>query len=198
MSTVDFNFPVPIAELTRLHARLEERAEDRQLVDVGYRRVDSPVGPLLLAATERGLVRIAFASEVEDLVLQALADRISPRVLEAPRRLDPVARQLDEYFAGRRQHFEVELDWQLSRGFRRTVLHQLDAEVGYGRTASYSQLAGLAGNERAVRATATACATNPIPIVVPCHRVVRADGGAGQYRGGTAAKLELLALERRG
>lgn len=196
MSFPDFVFPVAPTELTRLHERLTRRAEDESLLDVGYRRIDSPLGSLLLAATDRGLVRIAFETEVEADVLQLLADRISPRVLEAPGRLDRVARQLDEYFAGRRRRFDLDLDWRLSHGFRLAVLHHLATDIGYGHTASYTTLAGLAGNQRAVRAAATACATNPIPIVVPCHRVVRADGSVGQYRGGPAAKRELLELER--
>jgi methylated-DNA-[protein]-cysteine S-methyltransferase len=115
-------------------------------------------------------------------------------VLRAPARLDPVARQLDEYFAGRRQTFDVELDWRLSAGFRSVVLHQL-TEIGYGRTASYTAVAAQAGNPRAVRAVGSACATNPLPVLVPCHRVLRSDGGLGGYLGGVAAKRTLLALE---
>jgi methylated-DNA-[protein]-cysteine S-methyltransferase len=116
-------------------------------------------------------------------------------VLRAPGRLDPVARELEDYFAGRRHTFDVPLDWRLSTGFRATVLHHLAADVGYGRTASYAALAALAGNPKAVRAVGTACATNPIPVVVPCHRVVRSDGGMGNYRGGPEAKRALLDLE---
>lgn len=160
------------------------------------RTVDSVVGPLLLAATPRGLLRVAFGNEDHDNVLQGLAERISPRVLEAPTRLDPIVRQLEEYFAGRRRRFDVGLDWSLSQGFRRTVLEQLNAGVGYGSTASYATLARLSGSPRAVRAVGTACATNPIPIFVPCHRVIRSDGSAGAYRGGPAAKRVLLELER--
>jgi methylated-DNA-[protein]-cysteine S-methyltransferase len=189
-------YPVADADLDRLRARLAAAADSRGVLDVAYRTIDTPVGQLLLAATQAGLVRVAFASEDLDAVLQHLADRISPRVLAAPGRLDAIARQVDEYFAGRREHFDVPLDWQLSRGFRRTVLTRLAAEVGYGRTTSYSGLATLAGSPRAVRATGTACATNPIPVVVPCHRVVRSDGSPGSYRGGPAAKLMLLSLER--
>jgi methylated-DNA-[protein]-cysteine S-methyltransferase len=189
-------YPVADADLGRLRARLAAAADSRGVLDVAYRTIDTPVGQLLLAATPAGLVRVAFASEDLDTVLQSLADRISPRVLAAPARLDAVARQVGEYFAGRRQDFDVPLDWQLSRGFRRTVLTRLAAEVGYGRTTSYAGLATLAGSPRAVRATGTACATNPIPVVVPCHRVVRGDGSPGSYRGGPAAKLTLLSLER--
>jgi methylated-DNA-[protein]-cysteine S-methyltransferase len=188
-------YPVADTDLDRLRARLAGAAADRGVLDVAYRTIGTPVGQLLLAATPAGLVRVAFASEGLDDVLQNLADRISPRVLAAPARLDEVARQIDEYFAGRRHGFDVPLDWRLSSGFRRTVLTQLATEIGYGRTASYSTLAALAGSPRAVRAVGTACATNPIPVVVPCHRVIPKDGGLGRYRGGSDAKRALLDLE---
>ncbi len=181
-------------KLAELHARLVAAAERDGILDVAYRVIDSPVGLLLVAATERGLVRVAYASEDHDAVLQNLAERISPRVLNAPARLDAVARELDEYFERRRQRFDVLLDWQLSAGFRSTVLHHLP-EIGYGHTASYSTVAQLAGNPKAVRAVGSACATNPLPVVVPCHRVVRADGGMGGYLGGIEAKRTLLTLE---
>jgi len=190
-------FPVEESDVDRLRGRLAAAAEAEGILDVAYRTVDTPVGPLLLAATEQGLVRVAYPNQGHDAVLQALADRISPRVLHAPARLDPVARQLDDYFAGRRRRFDVPLDWRLSTGFRSTVLHHLAADVDYGRTASYAALAALAGNPKAARAVGTACATNPLPVVVPCHRVVRSDGTAGAYRGGPEAKLTLLALEHR-
>jgi methylated-DNA-[protein]-cysteine S-methyltransferase len=187
-------YPAPAADLARLHDRLAAAAAADGVLDIAYRILDTPVGPLLLAATDRGLVRVGYAREGHDAVLQALADRISPRVLAAPARLDPAARQLDDYFAGRRRSFELPLDWQLSAGFRRTVLQQL-ASIGYGHTASYAVVAGLAGSPRAVRAVGTACATNPLPVVVPCHRVVRSDGGLGGYLGGDDAKRTLLTLE---
>jgi methylated-DNA-[protein]-cysteine S-methyltransferase len=190
------HFPVDENELLRLHARLERAAHAGDLLDIAYRTVDSGVGPLLLAATPTGLLRLAFAGEGHDLVLQDLSDRFSPRMLKAPARLDPVARQLDEYFSGRRHSFDIALDWSLSRGFRRTVLEHLNTDVGYGATASYASLAQMSGSPRAVRAVGTACATNPIPIVVPCHRVIRSDGKFGAYRGGPAAKRTLLELER--
>jgi len=191
-------YPVDQADLQRLHARLEKGAQANDLLDIAYRTVDSAIGPLLLAATPRGLVRLAFANEGHDSVLLTLAERISPRMLEAPARLDPIARQLDEYFAGRRQHFDVALDWSLSHGFRRTVLEHLNTDVAFGTTASYATLARLAGSPKAVRAVGTACATNPTPIVVPCHRVIRSDGAVGSYRGGPVAKRALLDLERAG
>ena len=188
-------FGVEESDLDRLRARLAAAADAEGILDVAYRTVDTPVGPLLLAATEQGLVRVAYPNQGHDAVLQALADRVSPRVLHAPARLDRVARQLDDYFAGRRRRFDVPLDWRLSVGFRSTVLHHLATDVDYGRTASYAALAALAGNPKAVRAVGTACATNPLPVVVPCHRVVRSDGAIGNYAGGVDAKRTLLALE---
>ncbi len=182
------------AHLARLRDRLVRGADADHLVDVAYRSVDSPVGPLLLAATTDGLVRVAFAREDHDTVLQTLADRISPRVLHAPARLDAVARQLEEYFAHTRRAFDVVIDWRLSDGFRRTVLHHLP-DIQYGQTASYANLAQRVGNPKAVRAVGTACATNPLPVVVPCHRIVRADGSLGGYLGGLDAKRVLLELE---
>jgi methylated-DNA-[protein]-cysteine S-methyltransferase len=190
------HFPIDQDHLKRLHARLERDAQAGDLLDIAYRTVDSAVGPLLLAATPLGLLRVAFASEGHDNVLQNLSARVSPRVLEAPTRLDPVARQLEEFFTGRRQSFDVALDWSLSHGFRRTVLEHLNTDIGYGTTTSYATLARLSGSPKAVRAVGTACATNPIPIVVPCHRVIRSDGAVGAYRGGPAAKRALLDLER--
>jgi methylated-DNA-[protein]-cysteine S-methyltransferase len=180
--------------LARLHHKLEQRATEAGLLDVAFRTLDSPVGPLLLAATPLGLVRIAYQQEGHDAVLQALAGRISPRILAAPRRLDDVARQLDEYFAGRRTAFDVALDRRLSAGFRRTVLDHL-AAISYGRTESYAQAAVATGHPRAVRAVGTACATNPLPVVVPCHRVLRSDGSLGGYLGGLEVKRALLELE---
>jgi methylated-DNA-[protein]-cysteine S-methyltransferase len=197
MTTVDFTalYPVDDDDIARLHARLAAAADTHDVLDVAYRTVDSPVGSLLIAATPAGLVRVAFSSEGHDAVLQNLSDRISSRLLRAPARLDAVARQIDEYFAGRRHTFDVPLDWQLSKGFRRTVLGHLAVDVDYGTTASYGTLARLSGSPKAVRAVGTACATNPIPIVVPCHRAIRADGTLGGYRGGPAAKRALLNLE---
>jgi methylated-DNA-[protein]-cysteine S-methyltransferase len=188
-------YPVGDDDITRLRTRLAAAADRDDLLDVAYRTVDSPVGSLLIASTPVGLVRVAFGSEGHDAVLQTLSDRISSRLLHAPARLDAVTRQLDEYFSGRRHTFDLPLDWQLSKGFRRVVLGHLAVDVGYGTTASYGTLARLSGSPKAVRAVGTTCATNPIPVVVPCHRVVRADGTLGGYRGGPAAKRALLDLE---
>jgi methylated-DNA-[protein]-cysteine S-methyltransferase len=185
---------IPRDVMTQLHARLELAAEREGLLDVAYRTLDTPVGTLLLAATRRGLVRIAYSLEGHDAVLQTLADKVSPRVLRAPHRLDDIARQVDEYFAGRRQRFELPLDFQLTDGFRRQVLAHLP-RIPFGATESYTQVAQATGHPGAVRAVGTACARNPLPIVVPCHRVVRADGSSGGYVGGPDAKHALLTLE---
>jgi methylated-DNA-[protein]-cysteine S-methyltransferase len=187
-------YRVDDADLARLHRQLTAAAADAGVLDVAYRTVDSPVGTLLLAATHAGLVRVAFAVEDHDKVLQGLADRISPRVLAAPERLSVVARELDEYFSGRRHEFDLALDWQLSAGFRREILGRI-RDIGYGRTATYASLAREAGNPKAVRAVGGACATNPLPVVVPCHRVLRTDGTLGGYVGGLDAKRALLGLE---
>jgi methylated-DNA-[protein]-cysteine S-methyltransferase len=178
----------------RLHARLTEAADREGLLDVAYRTVDTPVGSLLLAATPVGLVRVVFENVGHDAALGALAATVSPRVLHAPARLDAVSRQLDEYFAGRRTGFEVPLDLRLATGFRRAVLEHLRV-IDYGRTESYAEVAAAAGSPRAVRAVGTACALNPVPVVIPCHRVVRSDGSSGGYAGGPAAKRTLLTLE---
>jgi methylated-DNA-[protein]-cysteine S-methyltransferase len=180
--------------MNRLHRRLVHQAEQERLLDVAYTVVDSPLGRLLLAATPRGLVRVAYASEEHDQVLDTLAQKLSPRILRAPQRLDVVARELEEYFAKHRQVFDVPLDLSLSHGFRQLVQQHLP-EIGYGQTRSYRQVAELVGNPNAVRAVGTACATNPLPVVIPCHRVLRADGSLGGYIGGAAAKATLLNLE---
>jgi methylated-DNA-[protein]-cysteine S-methyltransferase len=177
-----------------LHTRLAEAAERDGLLDIAYRTVDSPVGPLLVAATTAGVVRVAFEREDHDAVLTGLATTVSPRILRSGRRTDPVARQLDEYFAGRRRAFEVPVDLQLVRGFRRTVIARL-ADIPYGSTSSYAAVARAAGNPAAVRAVGSACSHNPVPLVLPCHRVVRSDGTLGQYLGGVEAKATLLGLE---
>jgi methylated-DNA-[protein]-cysteine S-methyltransferase len=177
-----------------LRAELARRAERAGLLDVAVRTLDSPFGPLLLAATHAGLLRVAFTREDHDAVLARIAARVSPRILRAPERLDEAARELDEYFARRRRSFALRLDLSLASGFRRSVLRSL-ARTPYGETLSYAQLARASGSPRAVRAAASACATNPLPLVVPCHRVVRSDGALGEYLGGRAAKRALLALE---
>lgn len=183
--------------VTRLHDQLVAAADADQLLDVAYRTIDSPIGTLLLAATDQGLVRVAYQLEHHDQVLQTLAQRVSPRILYAPRRLDQVARQLAEYFEGERREFVLPLDFRLAHGFRREVLSRLRM-INYGRTESYSQVAAATGHPRAVRAVGTACATNPLPVIVPCHRVLRSDGKLGGYIGGLQTKAALLSLEAGG
>jgi methylated-DNA-[protein]-cysteine S-methyltransferase len=186
--------PIDAETMTRLRDQLAAAAEADQLLDVAYRTVDSPVGALLVAATDQGLVRVAYEREDHDHVLQGLSELISPRILRAPRRLDQTARQLAEYFAGERRDFVLPLDFRLAHGFRRAVLAHL-VLINYGRTESYAEVAAATGHAQAVRAVGTACATNPMPVVVPCHRVVRSDGKLGGYVGGLEAKAALLALE---
>ncbi|HUN30575.1 MAG TPA: methylated-DNA--[protein]-cysteine S-methyltransferase [Trebonia sp.] len=186
--------PSDAGTLARLRERLGLAAEAEGLLDVAYTTIDSPVGTLLLAATQQGLVRVAYAVEDHDRVLDTLSQRLSPRVLRAPKRLDLAAREIDEYFSGQRHAFDLPLDLSLSRGFRLLVQRHLP-EIGYGQTRTYGQVAELVGNPKAVRAVGTACATNPLPVVVPCHRVLRADGTPGGYVGGPDTKKALLRLE---
>ena len=189
-----FASPADPGTLSRLRHRLGLAAEAEGLLDVASTTIDSPLGTLLLAATPKGLVRVAYDVEDHDRVLGTLAQRISPRVLRAPRRLDAAARELDEYFSRQRRVFDLPLDMSLSKGFRQLVQRHLP-EIGYGQTRTYRQVAELVGSPQAVRAVGTACATNPLPVIVPCHRVLRADGTPGGYVGGPGAKQALLSLE---
>jgi methylated-DNA-[protein]-cysteine S-methyltransferase len=175
--------------------RLRERAAAEGLLDVAYATADSPFGTLLLARTPQGLVRVALPGEDLDATLAELASRISPRVLEDPGRLDDERRELEDYFEGRRREFDLPIDWQLSHGFLLRARRGI-AAIPYGETRTYADLAREAGNERAVRAAGSACSRNPIPLVVPCHRVVRSDGSPGLYAGGVEMKKRLLELER--
>ena len=174
--------------------RFLARADASGLVDVAVTTMDSPVGRLLLMATPRGVVRIAFESENRDEVLGEVATRISPRILEAPRRLDPVRRELDSYFAGRLRDFDVALDWSLVGDFARRVLGRT-ARIPYGSVASYGEVALDVGTPRGARAVGNALGSNPIPVIVPCHRVVRTGGAIGGYGGGLPRKRLLLELE---
>ncbi|MGH2968970.1 MAG: methylated-DNA--[protein]-cysteine S-methyltransferase, partial [Solirubrobacteraceae bacterium] len=184
------------ADWERARGALAAAAAAEGLVDVAFERHDSPLGRIIVGATDAGVVRIGLPAEDEDEVLDELARRVSARVLGAPRASVTRARhQLDEYFGRRRTTFDVPLDWQLTRGFRREVLHAT-ARIPYGRTLSYREVATQAGSPAAVRAAGTALATNPLPIVVPCHRVLRSGGQLGAYRGGPQAKARLLDLER--
>jgi methylated-DNA-[protein]-cysteine S-methyltransferase len=174
--------------------RLAERAEAEGLLDVAYANVDSPFGRLLVAATPQGLVRVGLPAYDAEATLEQLARDVSPRMLEAPARLDEARRQLDLYFAGRLTEFELPLDWRLSSAFRQRALRAV-SRIPYGETRTYTEIATSAGNERAVRAAGTACGANPIPIVVPCHRVLRSGGTLGGYGGGLPMKEGLLRLE---
>jgi methylated-DNA-[protein]-cysteine S-methyltransferase len=175
---------------------VSEAAGAAGLLDVAYATLDSPLGTLLLAATPHGLVRIAYlTSEDETEVLEQLAAKVSPRVLASPRKLDDSRRELDQYFSGTRRRFELPLDWQLTQGFTRRVL-EATAQIPYGSTSTYKQVATEAGNARASRAAGNALGSNPIPIIVPCHRILHAGGGLGGYTGGVEKKRLLLAVER--
>jgi methylated-DNA-[protein]-cysteine S-methyltransferase len=174
---------------------LRDRAAAEGLLDVAYTSADSPFGTLMVAKTPRGLVRLGLPGEDVEAMLADLAGRISPRVLEDPARLDEERRELDDYFAGRRHAFELPIDWQLSGGFLLRARQGI-AAIPYGETRTYTDLARAAGNERAVRAAGSACSRNPIPLVVPCHRVLRSDGSLGGYAGGLEMKERLLELEQ--
>jgi methylated-DNA-[protein]-cysteine S-methyltransferase len=188
------------ADLDRAVQGLLARAERDGLIDVAYAPVDSPFGRLLVARTDRGVVRLALpkhrgAQQSEDEVLEDLARYVSPRVLESPGRLDEERRELEQYFEGKRDHFDVPVDWALTPpGFRNRALHAV-ARIPYGKTKTYAEIAKQAGNPRAFRAAGTACGRNPIPLIVPCHRVVQSGGGIGNYGGGPEMKRGLLDLE---
>ncbi|HET8975860.1 MAG TPA: methylated-DNA--[protein]-cysteine S-methyltransferase [Solirubrobacterales bacterium] len=181
-------------DLERLTREAIGRAEREGLVEVAYASMDSPFGPLLLAATDRGVVKLALPNQDSDLVLMELATLVSPRVLESPGRLDEARRELEAYFEGSLKRFSVPVDWSLSTGFTDRVLHEVN-RIPYGRTLSYAEVAAKAGNPRAFRAAGTACGRNPVPLIVPCHRVVQAGGDPGNYGGGPEMKRGLLKLE---
>jgi methylated-DNA-[protein]-cysteine S-methyltransferase len=183
----------PAPEAAQAAHRFAAQAGSTGAADITYASLtDTPVGPLLAARTNRGLVRLAFAGG--DAELEDLARRVSPRIVEAPRQLEPLERELDEYFAGRRTEFDLPVDWQLIGGFMRGVL-RATAAIPYGSTSTYSAVAKKAGNERASRAAGNALGANPIAIVIPCHRVLRVGGNLGGYGGGLPNKRYLLALE---
>ncbi len=170
------------------------RADREGLVDVAYDSVDSPIGVLLVATTDKGLVRISFPTETEGVVLDELARRVSPRVVKAPARVAAVARELDEYFEGRRRTFDTPLDWRLVGPYARKVL-RATAAIPFGKVSTYREVARKAGNPAASRAAGNALGSNPIPVVVPCHRVLRTNGSLGGYGGGLDVKERLLRLE---
>lgn len=180
-----------------LRARLADRAAERGLLDVAYRSLETELGALLLASTPAGLVSVTFDGAAPDATLERLATALSPRILEAPARLDGAARAIDDLIAGRARAFGEPLDLSLARGFGRDVIERL-REIPYGETRSYAEVAAAAGSPRAVRAVGTACRRNPLPVAIPCHRVVRSDGALGQYVGGVEAKRRLLRIEGAG
>jgi methylated-DNA-[protein]-cysteine S-methyltransferase len=186
----------PLVELDRdaLTASMAQRADRAGLLDVAYAETDSPIGELIIFVTPRGLVRVKYADEPIEGVLAEVAARVSPRILRAPSRTDDARRELDAYFALRRRDFDLPIDWSLVRGFAAGILRQT-ARIPFGKVRSYGQVAAQAGSPRAARAAGNALGSNPIPIVVPCHRVLHADGGLGGYSGGLDRKRYLLALE---
>lgn len=173
---------------------LAKEAAAHGLLDVAYTEVDSPFGSLLIATTNRGLVRLAYPNEDRDDALEQLAERVSPRLLEAPERLDDVRRQLDAYFEHEIEDFDLPVDYALTKGFTRKVL-RATARIPYGEVSTYRLIASRAGSPRGSRAAGNALGSNPIPIVVPCHRVIHSTGGLGGYTGGLERKEFLLALE---
>jgi methylated-DNA-[protein]-cysteine S-methyltransferase len=179
---------------SKMRDQLTDRAAAEGVVDVGYDVVSTPLGDLLLACTDEGLARVAFPGEDHDRVLALLAVRLGPRMLRAPRLVAAAADQIVSYLEGRRTHFDLAVDLRLATGFRRAVLDVLQ-QLPRGATRSYAEVAQAAGHPRAIRAVGSACATNPVPIVVPCHRVLRSDGSLGGYVGGLAVKRWLLDLE---
>jgi methylated-DNA-[protein]-cysteine S-methyltransferase len=177
--------------------RFAQTAAESGALDVAYATVDSPFGPLLVAASARGLLRLAYPDEPVTALMEELAEQVSPRILQAPGRLDPLRRQLEEYFAGSRRRFEFPIDWRLVHGFGRDVL-RVTAHIPYGKVSTYGDVAVQTGRPKASRAVGNALGANPMPIVIPCHRVVRTGGGLGGYTGGIHRKERLLQLESRG
>ncbi|SDR91031.1 methylated-DNA--[protein]-cysteine S-methyltransferase [Agrococcus carbonis] len=194
MADALFDAELPAGRLDALRAGLADRAAERALLDVAFRTLDTDLGTLLVAGTPAGLVSVTFDGSHPDATLERLAAALSPRVLEAPARLDAASRSLERLIEGRARAFDGALDLSLAHGFGRQVVEQL-REIPYGETRSYGDVARAIGSPGAVRAVGTACRRNPLPIAIPCHRVVRSDGSIGQYAGGPEAKQRLLAVE---
>jgi methylated-DNA-[protein]-cysteine S-methyltransferase len=190
MISLDYDPQGAAAAATRFAANAEP--------DIAFAVLDLPIGRVVAASTSEGLVRIAYEdlNGTVDQILQQLADRLSPRILEQPTKLDPVARELDEYFAGNRREFDLKLDWALIRGRFGAEVLRATAAIPYGEVSTYAEVATKAGNPAASRATGNALGSNPIPVVIPCHRVLRSGGGLGGYTGGIERKQALLALEK--
>ncbi|MBA3586772.1 MAG: methylated-DNA--[protein]-cysteine S-methyltransferase [Chloroflexi bacterium] len=186
--------PAPPLDLRALRAALARRAAADGLLDVAFSAYDSPLGALTVAVTPYGLLRLSYADDAADTQLEEIADRVSPRILSDPVRTDAVRRQLDDYFAGIRRDFDVPIDWRLVRGFAGNVL-RATAGIRYGAVSTYRQIATVAGSPNAYRAAGNALGSNPMPIVVPCHRVLHVGGGLGGYTGGLDRKRFLLRLE---
>lgn len=189
--------PAPGAQMARTLGDAASRAADTGAADVTYAEIDSVLGVLLVAATHRGLVTVAFTSGGVDPILEDLAARLSPRIVRAPSRLDAARREIDEYLAGRRRRFDLPLDWSLVGPFQRRVLRRT-AEIPYGATSTYAEIASRAGSPRGARAAGNALGANPLPILIPCHRVLPRGGRVGGYAGGTHVKEALLRLEAAG
>jgi len=181
-------------DLERLRSVLVRRATEEKLLDVAYGTYDSPLGPLTIFVTPGGVIRLSYPDEPIDRHVEELAARVSPRLMAAPERTDDVRRQLDGYFGGTRREFDVAIDWRLLRGFRGDVL-RATATIPFGQVSSYREVAAAVGSPNAYRAAGNALGSNPVPIVVPCHRVLHVGGGLGGYTGGLDRKRFLLRLE---
>ena len=184
----------PVPQARAAARRFADRAAAEHAADLAYTTVASPVGELLLVAAPAGLTNLHFLDERLDGVLETLARTRSPRIVESRKALDPWRRELEEYFDGRRMRFEAPLDWEQMAPFQQRVL-RATAEIPFGHTSTYQDMASEAGNASASRAAGNALGANPIPIIVPCHRVLRKGGGFGGYTGGLERKHHLLALE---
>jgi methylated-DNA-[protein]-cysteine S-methyltransferase len=175
-------------------ADLVEAAAKEGLLDVAYGFADSPFGPLMVAVTARGLIRLDYPDRDLDQSLEELASEVSPRIMESTRATDPIRRELGEYFEGKRRRFGIRVDLSPVQGFRRKVLEHT-ARIPYGSISTYTEVAAQAGSPRGMRAAGNALGSNPVPIVVPCHRVLRTGGALGGYTGGLDRKVTLLKLE---
>lgn len=188
--------PTSDEEWAAARAGFAARAASEGLIDIAFEDHETPLGRMRINATDTGILRVILPAENAEEVLEDLARKVSGRILGVSTpAITATRRELDEYFDGRRRTFDVPLDWTLTKAFRRDVLHATTL-IPYGETSSYRKVATAAGRPKAVRAAGSAVANNPLPILVPCHRVLRTDGGIGQYLGGVVAKTQLLTLEK--